>query len=483
MNKRQVIILWVIALLLGAAVATVKISQNKETRVATDRVQGDTLFESFPADEVAAITIDGANGSVDLAKMDDKWVVKNRADYPANTTYVNNFLRSLTDLKVTLGIEAGPSFAPRFGMDESATTAEDRGLTARFKDSAGKDIATVSLGKTIDSGDQSPMGGGAVGRYVRNHADESGFYAVSEMFPSVSEDAKRWLADGFISPEKVKSIAVTKYGQPEIAWRLVRDGEEAEFKLDKAKDGEVVDTEATAPLKSLLSYARFEDVIPKDKVVGMMLENQTRTATIETYEGFTYTLNLTPTKAPDVPDEKPATNGTPPAIDNFLVTVDVTADLPTERKKEADEKPEDAKTKDTTFAERRKALAEKLEKEKAFAGVTFEVSKSTVEPLTKDRAALITKAEPAAANGTVAPPVQKFPGGMVATPPAPAPPAPGTATTTPVSATTPPVSATTPPIEVVTPPISVESADAKEKAEEPEVSEEEAAPEEPEADE
>lgn len=440
MNKRQVTILWVIAIALGAAVAAVKLSQNTTTRSATKRVPPQTLFESFPAAEAATVEIQGAGSAVTLAKKDGKWVVVQRDNYPANNTYVNDLIRSLGDLKVVQGLEAGPSFAPRFGMDEAATKPEDRGLTATFKDAGGKELATVSLGKNIESGSApSPMGGGnAVGRYVRNHADDSGFYAVSEMFPSVSAEAKRWLADGFVSPEKIKSITVSLPGKAEPAWKLTRDGEEAEFKLDSATATEVLDTTATSALKSLFSYARFEDVVPADKVAERTVADGKRTATLETFEGFNYTVTISPTK-PATPPPAPVSPGAePPAADNFLITVDVAAELPKERKKVEGETPEDAKTKDTAFTDRLKALTEKLAKEKAFAGVTFEVAKSTVEPLLKDRAGLITKATPPAPEGAAAGGVQNLPGGMIARPP---------------------VTATTPPIEAVTPPISVPAAE------------------------
>ncbi len=433
MNKRQVTILWVIAIALGAAVATVKLSQNKSTRSATQRASGQTLFESFPATEASTIDIQGATGTVTLAKKDNKWGIVQRDNYPANTTFVNDFIRSLSELKITLGMEAGPSFAPRFGMDEAASKPEDRGLTATFKDASGKEIAKVSLGKNIESGAApSPMGGtSSVGRYVRNHADESGFYAVSEMFPSVSDEAKRWLDSGFINPEKIKSISLSQDGKTDPAWKLTRDDEQAEFKLEGATGTEVLDTTVTAPLKTLFSYASFEDVVPAATVAERSDTAGKRTATIETMEGFTYTVNITPTK---------------PASESYLVTVDVTATLPTERKKEEGEKPEDAKTKDTAFTDRLKALNEKLAKEKAFAGVTFEVTKSTVEPLLKERDALIVKATPPTADAPAPEAaVQNHPGGMIARPRA---------------------TATTPPIEAVTPPISVPPADeapAKEK--------------------
>ncbi|MES2475043.1 MAG: DUF4340 domain-containing protein [Verrucomicrobiota bacterium] len=455
MNKRQVIILWAIALLLGAAVAAVKLSQNKDNRGATQRVQGETLFESFPATDVVEISIQGAAEAVTLAKKDGKWVVKERSDFPANTTFVNNLLRTLVELKVTLGVEAGPSFAPRFGMDVNSKMPAERGLTALFKDASGKEIASVTLGKNIESESAaaSMMGGGAIGRYIRNHADASGFYAISEMFPSVSADPKRWLADGFVNPEKVKSITVTAPGKADLAWTLTRDGEDAEFKLEGAKSDEVLDTTATSALKAILSYARFEDVIAPDKVTALAQEGQDRTATIETFEGFTYTVKLTPTKPPAAPaaDADADPDQPAPAQDNFLMTVDVAAELPKERKKEADEKPEDAKTKDAAFSERLKSLTEKLATEKALAGITFEVSKATIEALLKDRASIIAKAKPAAAGAGV----QSFPGGMIAPPPGSINAAPNQAETAPTSPMTPPISATTPPVEAVTPPIQI----------------------------
>lgn len=413
MNKRQVTILWVIAIALGAAVTAVKVSQNQSTRSATKRSQGQTLFDSFPANDAASIEIQGATGSVTLSKKDGKWGVTQRDGYPANNTFVNDFIRTLGELKITLGMEAGPSFAPRFGMDEAATKPADRGLTATFKDAAGKEIAKVSLGKNIDSNSApSPMGGSsAVGRYVRNHADDSGFYAVSEMFPSVSDDAKRWLDSGFINPEKINAITLSQPGKSEIDWKLTRDDENAEFKLDAAAATEVPDTAVTSPLKSLFSYASFDDIVPTNQVSERIDTEAKRTAIIETIEGFTYTIQISPTK---------------PATDNFLLTVEVAAEIPKERKKSEGEKPEDAKTKDTAFSERQKILTEKLTKEKALAGITFQVAKSTVDPLLKDRAALITKATPPPADGAPTGSVQELPGGVIARPP--------------TSATTPPIS-------------------------------------------
>ena len=493
MNKRQVTIFWLIAIALGAAVYALKNKQDQASISATLRAPGQTLFASFPATDIATLEIQGAAGTVTITKKDGKWTVAQREGYPANATYVNDLIRTLGDLKVVRAMEAGPSFAPRFGMDESSANAKDRGLTATFKDAAGKEIAKVALGKNIDNGaEPSPMmGGGSVGRYVRNFADTNGFYAVSEMFPSVTAEVPRWLADDFISPEKIKAITLSQKGKDDPEWKLSRQAEESEvkqdseFKLEGALPTESLDSAVVSPLKTLFSYARFEDVVPSDKVAERADAAAKRTATIETFEGFVYTITITPTKAGATPPPAiTSPDAPPPATDNYFLTVSVTAELPKERKKAEGEKPEDAKTKDEAFTERLKTLTDKLTKEKALAGRTFEVGKSTVDALLKDRAQLIAKpTTPTPADSNTGS-VQKFPGGAIVSPP------PGQATTPPVEITTPPAETTpanndakqpaaepakpapdankpaaNPRVEAVTPPITIPPADDKKPAE------------------
>lgn len=396
MNKRQVIILSSVAAVLAAAVATVKLTQDDVSQSSTQRSPGQTLFESFPAAEVARIEVSGATGSVTLEKTGDAWVVANRDRYPANTQAVLDFLRTLEELKITQAIEAGPSFAARFGMDESSKDAASRGLSATFKDAADKEVAKISLGKNIEQeGQVSMMGAGpmTVGRYLRNHADSSAFYASSEVFPALSDEAARWLKDDFINPEKIQSITLSQKDAKDPEWSLTRDTEEAEFKLVGAAADEVANSTLTGPLKSLFAYARFDDVVPADQVASRTAESGKRTATLVTFEGFTYTLEISPS----------VNSG-----GKYLMTVKVEATLPTERKKAEGETPEDAKSKDEAFAKRLQSLQDKLAQTKSFEGRVFEVSPTTVESLLKERKDLVTKATaPAAGDGTPPPALQR----------------------------------------------------------------------------
>jgi hypothetical protein len=310
MTKRTVFILWIIAIILGGAVASLKLSQNHATESATKRQRGQKLFDNFPAADVASVTIDGAGTSVHLAKKNNSWVVGEREDYPANAATVNEFLRTLGELKVSQGIEAGPSLARRFGMDAQASAKDDRGLTVTFKDASGKDLAAVSFGKSTSSAgagaEENPMMGGATGRFVRNHSDESGIYVVNQAFPTLTDDAKRWLKEDFVQIEKIKSVSITRPGNADIAWKLTRDAEEGEFKLDGAKDKETLDPTVTSPLKSLFSYARFDDVLPPAKAQEASKADEKRTVAIETFEGFNYNFTIAPKKTDpktDVPKD------------------------------------------------------------------------------------------------------------------------------------------------------------------------------------
>jgi hypothetical protein len=403
MKSRTVLILWIIAIALGSSIFLLKTSVVGDRKDATKRSPGQTLLVDFPAEEVASIEISGVENSTTLNRKDGKWTVAQRDNFPANTRNINDLLRSLAELKVTQGIEAGLSFAPRFGMDEKSSEPEAHGITATFKDSSGKELAKISFGKNLDTGaPASPYAGGATGRFVRNHADESGFYAVSELYESLSGDPKGWLTDEFIKIDGVKGISITKPGSDENEWAITREVESADFAFTDAFPGVKINTSAVSPLKSLFSYARFDDVIPSADVTALANPDKLQKAVITTFDGFTYTITLQPSKPTEIPED--AVGLQAPPSENYLMTVAVEAELPKEREKPEAEKPEEAEAAQKAFDDRIKVLTERLEKTKALEGRTFEVSKFTLDALLKSRTDLIDKGPGPGADAQPVPP-------------------------------------------------------------------------------
>ncbi|MCW1924106.1 DUF4340 domain-containing protein [Luteolibacter arcticus] len=448
MNKRQVVVLWIVAIVLAAAAFFTRSGNSKGAESKTERSRGQTVLADFPADQVAKIKVSSGENTTTLVRKDGKWTIEEREGYPAKTTSVNDFLRSLAEVKVTEGVEAAPSYAPRFGMDPGASKPEDRGTEVVLSNDAGTELAHITLGKNLQAAGDDPMasmmggGGGSTGRFVRNHADETGVYKVSEMFSALTPEPKSWLNDEFLKVEKIKSVTVSPAAQPDkVDWKVTRADENGEFTLDGAQAGETLDTTAASTLKSLFSYARFEDVVSADKASDMGKALEMRTVKIETFEGFVYNITLTPIEAEKPKEADP--NAAPPE-ENYLMTVDVEGTLPTERKKEEKESAEDAKAKDKAFADRKTELEKRLAAEKAMNGKTFQVTKYTVDALLKPRAELIKKPEAPAANNAAPSglPPGFPPGGGVATPPIQVPPRPARK---PVEAVTPPIAI--PPLE------------------------------------
>ena len=378
MKPRTVIFLWIIVLALGISVYAFKKSAGNDLKTTTKRSAGEKLIPDFPAKEISSINIADADSSVTLQEKDGNWSVVERDGYKAHSNEIIGFLRTLINLKVTQGIEAGPSFAPRFGMDEKSPDPTQHGITATFKDASGKSLATVSFGKNLNSSSasSSPFGGGSVGRFVRNHADESGFYAVSELFPSLSADPKNWLAEDFFKIEKIQSITLTQPGSDKNEWELERDTEEADFKFTSAFPGVKIDPAAIASLKSFFSYAKFDDVVPTAEIEKRATPEKLQIATFKTFEGLTYVLKLQPSKSNS---------------ENYLLNIKASGELPVKRKPAENEKPEDAAAADKAFEERCKALTENIAQAKKLEPITFEVSKFTVDALLKSRTDLMDK--------------------------------------------------------------------------------------------
>lgn len=391
MSKKTVIILWIIACVLGISVITLKSRKGDSGEANTNRHRGETVLESFPATEVTSIFIKGAEQSVTLNKTADGWVVTERNNYPANFNNINNLLRTVESVKINNAIEAGPSYGKRFGMDLTSKKPEEHGIELTFTKADKSNVATIFLGKDSTGG----------GRYIQNAADTSGIYVTSESFPTASANAKDWLQEDFIAVDKITSIAVTALGKPDqLDWKLTRADENAEFSLEGAKDNEKLDTNATSLLKTIFSSTRFEDVSAAE-VSTIEQDPNRRVATITTADGFTYTIALLSKPAMQVPAALALPDAqAPPTEESYQVTVKVDGKFATERSKPADEKPEDAKTKDEEFQASLKTLQEKLKSEQAYQGRVYELTKMTVDALLKSRSELLTAAE--AATGSPA---------------------------------------------------------------------------------
>jgi hypothetical protein len=371
MNRKTLLTLVILLAVLGGAGLLLK-SRNTATWQQQGAPAGGKILGDLPINDVARVVIKTADATLNLAKHDDVWRVQER-NYPANFEQVSRVIRTLWELKAVQDVTAGPSQFARLELIEPAKDAKNPGTLVDLQDKDGKRIAALLLGKQFVK-DQPGFPGGEgfpAGRYAMALDGKNRVALVSETFADIEPKPESWLDRAFIQIERIKTLALTGTA-PAQQWKLTRDSENAEWKLDGAKPDEKLDTAKLPGIGSLASPS-FTDVLAADAKPG----DQPVTIAAETFDGFTYTLK-----------------SSVPADEKANVTVAVAATIDQERKPAADEKPEDKKRRDDEFAATKKQLDEKLAREKKLEGRVFVLPKHAIEPLLKDRASMIAVPPP-----------------------------------------------------------------------------------------
>lgn len=339
---------------------------------------GDRLLAQLPVGEaLAEIRIEQGASRVTLAKRADRWVVAERADYPANFSEISSLMIKLRDLKAAQTEPVGPAQLARLDLlpPDSPTNA---GTRVEFRDADGKVLETLRLGKYRMHQDTRPSpfggasGGHAAGRWLLIGDATDRAVLVSEPLSSLVPQPQDWLNKDFIKVEKIKTITAT-FPDATNSWSVSRETETGEWKLADAQENETLDSSKASAFNWALSSPSFNDVTTEAPTNAITLR-------LETFDGFTYTL-----QAGEQRD------------DNLPVTVTVASTHARERAAPEGESAEDKARLDKEFADNLKRLDEKLAREKAFAGRVFLVSSWTLDALLNPRAELL--AAPPAPDG------------------------------------------------------------------------------------
>lgn len=415
MKGKQLFILLLLVGILGGA--WYYLSKGTAESWSESAADGGKVIE-FPINDVTRVTIKHGATEVNLAKKGDAWTVQERGDYPANFELVSGLLRKLWELETVQEVKVGPSQLPRLELVEPGK-GDNSGTLVQLSAADGKPMSSLVLGKQYlrkSEGGGMDFGGAdagfPAGRYVKPLSDPK-VSLVSETLDEVDPKPEHWISKEFIKVESPKTVTVSGASEAQ-RWSLTRDSASGEWKLAAAKPEEKLDSSKTAALGSVLSSPSPADVLAADA----KLEEPVTNATVETFDGFRYELRI-----------GKATG------DNHPVALKVTATLAKERSPGKDEKPEDKTRLDGEFALQRKKLEEKLANEQKFQGRTYLLPTHIVEPLLKERAALLAeKPAPTPTPATAAPSAVSAP--VLPAPTAPTKPA---ASATPSPVPTPPM--------------------------------------------
>ena len=376
MNRKELILLLLGVTVIGAVSLGV-FKRNASSWQQTNSAQGKVLND-FALNEVAQIEIKSAQSDLNLIKKDNRWCVKERANYPASFEQVSDLVRKLWELKAVQTVDVGPSQLGRLNLLEPGPDAKSAGTVVDLKDTNGVRIRALLVGKKylretpgMDEGQGYPAG-----RYVMALGPERQPVLVGDALTQTESSAAQWLDHDFFKVEHIKSVAVTGTSA-ETSWKLSRETETSDWKLADLKSGEELDQGKVPVFASQLAFPAFADVQTQDQP----LDNPT-SVEVETFNGFTYSLKF----------------GSSSIGDNLPMKIAISANLATERPAGKDEKPEEKKRLDEQFAANAKELQSKLEKEKQLEPRTFLVAKGGFESFFKKRSELMAEKKTAQAK-------------------------------------------------------------------------------------
>lgn len=400
MNRKQLTLLFVVLIVVGGAGLLLQKNNNQVGSAGEQGAGQKVLGDKFPVNDIALVTIKHETNELNLVKKDDTWRVRERSDYPANFSQLGEALIKLSELKIVQIEDVGASQLGR--MELAAPGAgTNSGTVVDLKDKDGKVLKSLTLGKRHlrKSAQPSPFGdegGFPDGRYVMVSGQANKALLVGEALNTLDPKPEQWLRKDFFKVERPKAISVT-FAEATNSWKLNRDTESGEWKLADLKPTEKQDATKVSGVTTPFASPSFNDIgLATSKPEEFGLDKPT-VVTVETFDDFTYTVNIGRKTGEDYP-----------------ITMSVAANFPKERSPGKDEKPEDKDKADKAFKDRQKQLEDKLKEAKAFEKWTYLLPAWNADPVLKNRKDLLEEKKDETktpVDAPAAPVIPTLPGG------------------------------------------------------------------------
>jgi hypothetical protein len=281
LNARVAAILVVLLAVLGGAAL---LYQRDERGRRPDNVAtlGRTVFKDLKAADIASIRIVEPKATLTLQRKEDRWVIAERADFPADTGKVREFVLKVIGLKIGQSEPLGEKDRARLNLDPSGTRVE-------FKAADGKDLGVFTVGRKYFKREVDNPGKAIPdGRFIALPGDAGTAYLVGDPLTQAAANSAEWIDRSSFQVEKVKTLEV-RYPAGG-GWRIERSGDSADWKLAGAKPGEKLDVSRANAASYSLQLLELADVAPKD-VADTGLENPIA-VDATTLEGLSYAIKV-----------------------------------------------------------------------------------------------------------------------------------------------------------------------------------------------
>ena len=255
MNARFAAILVVLLAILGGAALLYRHDEGTR-RPENVGTLGRTLFKDLKAADIATIRIVEPKATLTLQRKDDRWVIAERADFPADLSKVREFVLKVIGLKVGQSEPLGEKDRARLNLDDSGTRVE-------FKAADGKDLGVFTIGRKYFKREvENPAKAIPDGRFVSLPGEAGTAYLVGDPLTQAAASSAEWIDRTAFQVEKVKTLEVRNPAGG--GYRIERAADNADWQLIGAKPGEKLDVSRANAASYTLQLLELADVAPKD---------------------------------------------------------------------------------------------------------------------------------------------------------------------------------------------------------------------------
>jgi len=282
---------------------------------------GKALLDPDTVSRAVGLVVADQGKKVELARnSDNSWRVTSYFDMPADLEKISRLVQDLNEAKVDRFVTANPGRLARLEFKDSSIA---------LKDQAGKEIWSLTLGKTSETGN---------GRFIRFGNESRAFFSGLHVW--LDTDAKGWANAQLVAvkPEEVAGVEIPFDGGTAVA--ATRAKKEAPWTAPGAPAGQKLIADQVSSLLTTLTSLRFTDTVDtKDAAVAEAAAHM-RTFKLTTFDGKTLTVALgrKPEEKKPKPPAPPAKE--PPAPPAKEATAPAAKEAPAPPAKEADAKAE-----------------------------------------------------------------------------------------------------------------------------------------------
>jgi hypothetical protein len=269
--KLRTIILAVAILAVLSVVAY--LGNRPKVAASADPRIGGVLLDSDTAAKAAGLVVADQGKKVELSRdAAGQWAVVSYFNFPADVVKISRLAQDLNEAKVDRQVTENPERMAHLGFSDSSIT---------FKDSSGKEIWRLVVGKESDSGN---------GRFIRFGDEPKAFFSTMHIW--LDTDSKAWANAQLLTvkPDDIASVEIPfDSGAPIVASRAKKD---APWSTGATPAGHQVSADKISTLLTTLTGLRFTETVDTGDAAVVAATPYVRALKLTTFDGKIVSISL-----------------------------------------------------------------------------------------------------------------------------------------------------------------------------------------------